>query len=291
MLGTGLLFRVLWGGDSKAPWEAFAVVFGIAGVLRAGSSMLLGRQHEPAVHGARTSADDFTYWEFLLKTGTSNFATFTMLFALLSGAANLTGPFFATFIFRDLGYDYFTYVTFPMCAIVTSMIFVRFWARLADRWGNLFVIRIAALLLAFIPLLYLGDKRLGPLYGGWLMGGMVWSGINLATFNLVTELSSPRHRVRCYAYLQATVALVVAAFMFGWGMLVDHLPRIFHYQIQTVFLCSFVLRLLPALGLVFLVKEPVTRPAAGVRAVFAELPAVRPVAELLRELVRPFSRN
>ena len=91
--------------------------------------------------------------------------------------------------------------------------------------------------------------------------------------------------------MQATVGMVVAAFMFGWGALADHLPRLFHHQLQTVFLCSVVLRLLPALGMIFLVKERVPRPAAGVRDVFAELPAVRPAADLLRELVRPFSRS
>lgn len=291
MLGMGLLFRMLWGAKGKTPWEAFAIVFAVAGVLRFGASLFIRRQHEPLARGEKTPAEDFTYWQFLRRTGKSNFATYTVLFALLNGGAYLTGPFFATYVLRDLHCSYLTYVMFSICAISSAMIFVRFWARVADRWGNLFVIRLASVLLAFIPLLYLGDGRLWPMYLGWIAGGAVWAGINLASFNLVTETATPRRRVRCYAYMQATIGMVVAAFMFGWGALADHLPLLFHHQLQTIFLCSVVLRLLPALGMIFMVKEREPRPIAGVRDLFAELPAVRSAAELLRELLRPFSKS
>ena len=291
MLGIGLLFRFLWGAGGKAPWAAFAVIFATASALRFGSSWFLSQQHEPPAHGEKTPAEDFTYWQFLRKTGESNFANFTVLFALLNGGAYLTGPFFATFVLRDLQCDYFTYVMFPICAIVTSMTFVHFWARVADRWGNMLVIRLTSMLLAFLPLLYLGNGRLWPMYIGWLLGGVAWSGLNLATFNLVTETATPRRRVRCYAYLQATIGIMVAIVMFVVGAVADHLPRLFHHQLQTVFLCSFVLRLLPALGMIFLVKERLPRPAVGMRALVAELPAVRPAVDFLRELVRPFNRN
>lgn len=291
MLGTGLLFRALWGGGGHAPWLAFAALFAAGGAMRFGCSLFLARQHEPRPHGEKTPAEDFTYWEFLRRTGSSNFARFTVLYALLTGGAYLTGPFFATYVLRDLHCDYVSYVMFSLCAIVTSMLFVRSWARVADRWGNLFVIRVAAILLAFLPLLYLGDGTLWPMYLGWLLGGVAWSGLNLASFNFVTESATPRRRVRCYAYLQATIGITVAVYMFAWGALVDHLPVLFHQQIQTVFLCSFGLRLVPALGMIFLVREREPKPAADVLAFVAELPAVRPAADFLRELVRPFDRR
>jgi len=291
MLGLGLLFKMVWGERSKAPWEAFAAIFCLASLLRFGCCFYLKRQHEPPVRGEKTPAEDFTYWQFLRRAGEGNFATFAVLFSLLNGGAYLTGPFFATYVLRDLRCDYVTYVMFSICAIAASMIFVRFWARVADRWGQLLVIRICAVLLAFIPLLYLGDGRLWPMYLGWIVGGAVWSGINLASFNLVTETATPRRRVRCYAYMQATVGIVVAVYMFGWGALADHLPKLFHHQLQTVFLFSVFLRLLPAMGLIFLVKERVPRPAASVRDLFAELPAVRSAGEIMRELMRPFSKS
>lgn len=290
MLGMGLLFRSLWGAGT-APWQAFAMLFLAAGSLRIVSSLVLRGQHEPAVRGEQTPTSDFTYWQFLRRAREGNFAAFAILFALLNGGSVLTGPFFGTFVLRDLRCGYVTYVMFSICSIASSMIFVHFWARVADRWGQMLVIRICALLLSFIPLLYLGDGSIWPLLLGWVAGGMVWSGLNLASFNLVTETATPRRRVRCYAYLQATVGIVVAAYMFGFGALADHLPRLFRHQIQTIFLFSVVLRLLPALGLIFLVKERVLRPPASVRALIAELPAVRPAMEILRELMRPFSKS
>ncbi len=309
MLGTGVVFRMLWGGQAHAPWLAFAAIFALAGLLRLGASLCLGRQHEPPARGEKTPAEDFTYWQFLRKTPESNFARFTVLFALLNGGAFLTGPFFATYVMNDLHCGYLQYTLFQMCAIVTSMIFVRFWARVADRWGNMLVIRVTAVLLSLIPLLYVVDGRAHawsldvgwltgrgtvlefaswPLYLGWLGGGAVWSGLNLASFNFVMETATPRRRVRCYSYMQATVGVVVAAFMFGWGAIVEHLPVLFQYRLQTVFLCSMFLRMLPALGLIFLVKERVERPEAGALDLFFELPAVRPAAEFLRALAKPF---
>jgi MFS family permease len=154
------------------------------------------------------------------------------------------------------------------------------------------VIRIGAVILALVPLLYLGDGRSRwPLYLGWIVGGAVWAGINLASFNLVTETSTPRRRVRCYAYMQATIGITVAFYMFFWGALADHLPILFHHQLQTVFFCSAILRMLPALGLIFLVRERVLRPSASVRALLAELPAVRPTMEIMRELMKPLSKS
>jgi hypothetical protein len=174
------------------------------------------------------------------------------------------------------------------------------------------VIRVTAVLLALIPLLYLTDGHAyswsldftwlfgrpvtlqflsWPLFIGWIVGGAVWSGLNLASFNLVMETATPRRRVRCYSYMQATVGIVVAAFMFGWGAVVDYLPRFFQYQLQTIFLCSMFLRMLPALGMIFLVKERSSRPEAGALDLFFELPAVRPAAEFLRAVAKPFMRG
>ncbi|HOX07900.1 MAG TPA: MFS transporter [Planctomycetota bacterium] len=292
-LGTGLAFRMIWGGSDQAPWTAFAAAFALAALLRFGASLFVARQHEPPARGEKTPAEDFSYWQFLSKTGESNFANFTVLFALLNGGAYLTGPFFTAYVMKDLGCDAFTYATFPICAIVSSMFFVRFWARAADRWGNLLVIRVTSVLLALIPLLYLGNGhvRLWPLYIGWVAGGAVWSGLNLASFNLVMETATPRRRVRCFAYMQATVGIVVAGFMLVWGSLADHLPVFFQHQLQTVFLCSVFLRMLPALGMIFLVRDRHPKPEAGALDLFYELPAVRPTADFLRGLVRPFSRS
>lgn len=312
MLGTGIAFRALWGDKQDAPWLAFAVIFALAGLFRFAAAACLARQYEPPARGEKTPAEDFTFWQFLSKTGESNFANFTVLFALLNGGAFLTGPFFATYAMKDLECGYLQYALFQICAIVSATIFVRFWARVADRWGNLLVIRVTAVLLSLIPLLYVVDGKayawhldigwlIGretvlefvswPLFIGWIVGGAVWSGLNLCSFNLVMETATPRRRVRCYSYMQATVGIVVAAFMFIWGAIVDYLPVFFQYRLQTVFLCSMFLRMIPALGMIFLVKERFPKPEAGALDLFFELPAVRPAAEFLRTVAKPFMRG
>jgi MFS family permease len=164
---------------------------------------------------------------------------------------------------------------------------------MADRWGNLFVIRVCALLLSMVPLLYLGEvkigeeRRLWPLYLGWIIGGGVWAGINLASFNFVTATATPRRRVRCYAYLQTTIGLAVALYMFGWGALTEYLPIIYQYKLQTVFLFSAFLRLLPTLGLIYIVKDRTPVPDAKISEFLAEVPLMLPNGQIMRELLRP----
>jgi MFS family permease len=269
---------------------AFAVTLSMAAVFRLIASVFVARQYEPPPR-EKFPAEDFSYWQFLGKVGESNFANFTVALATFTGAAYLTGPFFTTYVLRDLGYDYLTYTLLQTGAMASGMIFVRFWGRVADRYGNMLVIRLCTLIIALIPLLYLGDRWLPPLAAGWIIGGASWAGLGLASFNYVTDVATPRRRVRCYAYMQATVGIVVAAFMLSFGALVEHLPVLFHFPLQTVFLCSAVLRLLPALAFVFIVREVAAKPEARAMELFYELPAVRPTADFLRDVARPFTRG
>jgi MFS family permease len=290
-VSAGLTMRAIWGGTWQVPWEVLALLLGLAGSVRVLASMFLVRQFEPAPR-QRFPAEDFTYLQFLRKTGESNFANFTLALAIFTGGAFLTGPFFTKYLLQDLGFSYLATAGFSTVAMVSSMIFVRFWARLADRWGNLLVLRISTLAISFIPLLYLGNGELPMLIAGWVIGGACWGGVGLASFNFVSEAVTPQRRVRCYAYMQATIGIVVACFMFFFGAVAGHLPLLFHHRLQTVFLISVVLRLLPALVLLLLVREVGgIHPRAKALEVFYELPAVRPTMDFLRGAARPFTRS
>ncbi len=289
-VGSGLGLRLAFGEGWQVPWEILALIMAAAGALRFAASLFVARQHEP-VPRQRFPAEDFTYLQFLRRTGSSNFANFTVALALFTAGGFLTGPFFYKYLLQDLGYGYLHLAGLITTAMVSGMVFVRFWARLADRWGNLLVLRLCTLLIGLIPLLYLGSGWLPPLVLGWVVGGACWSGVGLASFNFVTEAVTPQRRVRCYAYMQGTICVVVALFMFLFLGITDHLPVLFRHQLQTVFLISVGLRLAPALALVFLVREVgAPRQQASALEVFYELPAVRPTLDFLRGAARPFTR-
>ena len=292
MLGAGLTLRAAKGEGRAAPWVAFAALLALAGAMRLLASLLVARQYQPPER-EKFPAEDFSYRQFLAKAGASNFARFTLVYSFFVAAASMTSAFFQKYVLDDLGYGYVTYTLLQIAAMASGMLFVRFWARVADRWGNLLVMRLCALTIALIPVLYLGGRWLPPLAAGWLLGGACWAGLDLASFNYVTDVATPRRRVRCYAYMQATVGIAGAFCTLLFGALVKYeaVPVIFHFRLQTVFLISMVLRLGGALAFMLMVREVAAKPEARPLELLYELPAVRRATDLLRDLARPFNRG
>ena len=288
-LSAGYTLRALYGGPRDAPWAAFATIFVIAAASRLCSSMLLRQQYEPPVK-ERPPLRDFGYLQFLSKVGRSNFANFTVCLALLHAGAFLTGSFFPVYFLRDLGYDYGTFALLPTCALLANMFFARFWGRVAERWGNRLVLCLCGPVLAVIPVFYLLPPRLIYFLAAYVLGGTCWAGLNLASFSYVMEAATPRRRARCYAYMMATVGLTMAVCTLGGGLLATRLPQLFSHQIQSLFLVAAVLRTLPAVAFILLIRELADKPPARAAQLLWELPVVRPTAGILRRMTAPFRR-
>lgn len=288
-LSAGHALRWAYGGPRSSPWAAFAFLFALAAAARLVSSVLIGRQFEPPV-AERPPIRDFSYLQFLGRIGRGNFTNFTVCLALIHGGSYLTYAFFQIYLLRDLGYDYGTLALLPFCAVLSSMCFVRFWGRFADRWGNRAVLRCCTVVLAVIPVLYLLPPALVLFIIAHLIGGACWAGVNLASFNYVMEAATPRRRMRCYAYMMASVLMVMGALTLIGGGLARSLPVIFEYRLQTMFLIAAAFRGLPALAFFFLIRELSDKPPARARQVFWELPMVRSSAGMARYLVQAIKR-
>jgi MFS family permease len=287
-------------------WAVFAAIFVAAGLGRLAGSVFVARQYEPPAE-SRAPAADFTYWQFLARSGSSNFARFTVCFALLCAAASLTGPFFQVYFLRDLkdvpmdglasdlwalavrglawcgwqvgasqpSYDLGAFVLLPTVSLASRLCFIRFWGRVADRWGNMLVLRICAIGLTLFPLLYLGPPRFTLMVLVFAIGGICWGGLDLACFNFVMEAVTPQRRGRCLSFMEGTVGVAVAIYAFAGGWLMEHLPLLCGYRAQSLFLLSVGLRLLPALGLILLIREVrKSRPEFSMAAVARDLPLV-----------------
>ncbi len=286
---AGHTLRWAYGGPRNSPWAAFAFLFALAAAARLVSSVLLNRQFEPPVR-EKPPLRDFSYLQFLSRIGRGNFANFTVCLALIHGGSYLTYAFFQVYLIRDLGYDYGTLALLPFCAVLSSMFFVRFWGRVAERWGNRTVLRFCTLVLAVIPVLYLLPPALALFIAAHLVGGACWAGVNLASFNYVMEAATPRRRMRCYAYMMATVLIVMGVLTLIGGWMASSLPVIFEHRLQTMFLVAAVFRGLPALAFFFLVRELSEKPSATARQIFWELPMVRSSAGMARYLVQAIKR-
>jgi MFS family permease len=274
-------------------WQVFAVVYLVATACRVGSVVCLARQHDPSLTFTPV-ARDFTYAQFLGKATSSNFTRFVIFVALLHGATALSGPFFSVYFLRHLQLPYSTFALIVNANLIGTLLLLPFWGRIADRYGNWFVVRTAATGAALIPLLYLFFTHPVWLWSLGFCAGVLWSALGLATFNYVLDAVTPPRRVRCAAYMGTTVGFAVCAFGLLGGWLVNYMQPLLFWSsgLQTLFALSAVLRLavvgvFVGLGLVREVR-PVT--PVSLRQLFTAFPTVRVPIDFARYTYRVLRR-
>jgi MFS family permease len=146
---------------------------------------------------------------------------------------------------------------------VSSFLALPLWGRICDRFGCKPIILLAVLGSSTHPFYYLVARSdmPWPVYCDAISSGIVWSGFNLATFNLVLA-AAPRGagREMYYAAYNGAGGLAMAIVSAFSGALVDRLPELTILGLhmiprQVVFFSVIWLRLL-ALVLLARVVEP-----------------------------------
>ncbi|MDD5687246.1 MAG: MFS transporter [Elusimicrobia bacterium] len=221
----------------------FIVLFLVAGICRVISGIYIGKMDDLTV---RTSEKkDFTYFQFIKRISESNFAKFVLFVSLINFSAFLAAPFFIVYMLKELKFTYATYTIIVSASALAGLLLVPFWGKLADKYGNVKVIKSSAILTPILPLLWIFSKN--PVYLTIIntFGGYVWVGFNLAIVNFIFDAASPEVRARCAAYYNFTVGVFVflGATLGGW--LATHLKfEIFGSTLLTLFLISGAARLL-----------------------------------------------
>jgi len=199
------------------------------------SAGFLARQHEPPPVAAPPAPGPFRPSLAL--------ARFAKAVALLNGSALLAGPFFAVWFLRDLGFSYLTFAVAGGCTVAGALVANRFVGHLADALGAARVLRAGALAAALVPLPYL---FVDGAWGVWLSNfysGMAWTTVNVTAFKYLAQVTrgGPDRSGFVYANLWLTSANLGLGVL--GGVLAPHLPVLFAWPLQTLFLASGVLRL------------------------------------------------
>ena len=274
-------------------WRVFMGVFIAAALFRTIALACLARQYEPPL-AFRHPRRDFTYLDFLRKASTSNFARFTIFVALIHGGTAVAGPFFTKYYLDTLHlrYDVFTLVV--NAHLVGTLLFLPFWGKIADHYGNWLVVRLTAAIIALLPLPYLFLTQPSMLMLLNFTAGASWSGFGLATFSYLLDSVTPQRRVRCAAYMGATVGFSIFACGLCGGWLAHHLPPILFWKsgYQTLFAVSSIARctvvgVFVGFGLVREIRH-VKRVTPA--QIFSELPGVRLSLDFARNAYRVFRR-
>lgn len=237
----------------STPLRGFAIIFGLAFILRMFSAYFLTKMYEPRYHIDREAY--FSFVDFIKRIRHSNFAQFTLFVACLHFCVNLAAPFFSVFMLRDLKFNYLTYTFLITTVSVSSILVSSRWGIVADRIGNAKITKITAFMIATLPLWWLINRHPLYLFFVQVLGGITWAGFNLSATNFIYDAVTPQKRIRCIAYLNTFSAVAVTLSSLLGGHLAMVLPQVFAYKLLTLFLLSSALRFLVVIFLGLRIKE------------------------------------
>ncbi len=247
-----LVFSFIAGGIlqllTDTPFIGFAILFGGATAFRLLSLYFLSRMYEP--EPSDYAEDDRPLIHMVRHVGSSNLGRFTIYIALVCFVTNLASPFFSVYMLSDLRFNYVTFTIVTSAASVASLAFLAYWGRRADLAGNIKVVKITSFMIPLVPLLWLASKNVYYLIFAQIVSGFAWSGFNLAGVNFVYDASEAQNRTKHIAVFNTITCLATFLGALIGGYLVPLLPRLFGYQLLSLFTLSGILRGLVAILLV-----------------------------------------
>lgn len=240
MLAAGLILQAS-GKAFGNPITGFTIVFSMAAASRLTCCYFLSKQYEPPLDVR--PEHKFTIFDFLKRIRRSNFGRFVIFVALINFAVFMSGPFFAVYMIKELGFSYIVYTVVTMASTLTIFSMMRLWGSHADHVGNRKVLRLASSFLPLIPVLWLFSHNVAYLITIQIFGGFFWSGFNMSASNFLYDAVTPEKRTRCIAYYNAINGVAIFAGAGAGGFLAKSLPPISGSRLLSLFVLSGLIRL------------------------------------------------
>lgn len=228
----------------------FAIAFGFAALCRVVSAVYLMLMHEPKMRPPTivTEQEDFKLFKSL-----------TVFIALVNFSMMVAGPYFGAYQLSVLHFNYTQYTISSMAHSLLLFGMMPAWGLLADEFGSRTVLLVCGPVVSLAPFLWSFSTEFSHALMSNAVAGFGWSGLNLATTNLIYE-SIPSH-LRARRFAQFAVANAVAMFVGATigGLVVDHLPTSFSIgavtfsfisSFCTIFIVSGLLRTLTCILLI-----------------------------------------
>lgn len=179
------------------------------------------------------------------------FIHFAIYIAVWNFGINVAAPFFSVYMVDTL---HLTASMIGMATVVNTaanMLVQRQVGLLADKWGNRIVTIIFLSLIPILPLMWgLWVRQYWHVILIQILGGLLWGGLNLVSFNNLLMQTPQEQRARFSAYYQIIVTLSLSA---GAALGSFLIPRI---DFIGVTLSSAVLRWVAALLFILIVTDP-----------------------------------
>ena len=130
--------------------------------------------------------------------------------AVWNFSINIAGPFFTPYLAQSLKANAFEIGFFSIVTALASMVALRLFGHLADRWGPRRVQLITGLLIPLVPWMWMLSRQPWHIIPINAITGFLWAGYNLAAFNFLLTITPEARRARYTALYQIVVTLSLA---------------------------------------------------------------------------------
>jgi MFS family permease len=175
-------------------------------------------------------------------------------------ATGIGSPFWQPFMIVNLSMSLTHIQFYGMISAFSSLIFLRFWGKYVDKWGNKNAMFILIVLGSINPAiwLFLHKGNVWLLYIEAFTSGMMWSGAGIVTFNFALAIA-PSHLRQLYnAFYGAVGGIAMTITMYLSGRYFPAPRTLFGLQLgseQVLFALTSIARLSSLIPLYF-VQEP-----------------------------------
>lgn len=260
MISAGLILDYFNGNKL---FFGFAVLFLLASIGRYFSFYFLKRQYEPIP--TRDDKSYFSFIQFVRKMSRNNFGRFVIFTSLVSFAVAIASPFFSVYMIKELHFSYFEFTLIKLSELISPLLLLSFIGKRTDKYGTVRIMKISGFLISLVPLFWVFSIFLND-YPKWVLvaylflvesfSGFVWAAYNLSTSNFIYDAVTKQKIILCFTYFGFINS--VGSFFGGLigGQLTSSSFSLFGLgAILSVFLISFVLRIIPSLMVSTKLKE------------------------------------
>ncbi len=241
----------------------FLILFLTAAIGRFISVYFLRKQYEPEFKFDEKSY--FSFYQFIKKMNFNNFGRYTLFVSLINFGVAIASPFFAVYMIKNLNFSYVQFTIITMSSILSTLLFLPFWGRFSDKYGNVFVFRFCAFFISFIPIFWLlssftgfkGTSLVVFLFIVETFSGFVWAGFNLSTSNFIYDAVSRQKLALCFTYFSFLTSLggLFGAILGGTLSSSQNFSIFGLIPILSIFLVSGIIRLIPSVIIGIKLKE------------------------------------
>ncbi len=149
-----------------------------------------------------------------------NYMKFTIFISLWYFGVNFAGPFFNVYMLENLKMKIFVIsICSQVISSIATIIFIRFWGKIIDKFGNKPVLFVCCIVIISLPLLwlFLTPSNYWFILAINFIGGVFWPGVELTAMNMSIWLAPEKNRSMYIANytLILNVVGVAAAYLCG----------------------------------------------------------------------------